>query len=406
MEIQTGPSPSPARQLPTPPTAAELRARHEAQRLAERRVEVLDGCPPDLATFAAGASALVYQPFLVIHARLSKERATAVRGFDAGGTQAVAFERDGRSWMVFRGSETSPETEAFIDWAHDLCWLPWGWWPRHLGFAHAWSRVSGDVLAWLADRPAGQPVVLCGHSLGGALALLAADDIAAAARVPVAAVITFGAPRVGTWFWTWRYHRRPAQPGERVPPGPSLRDVTWRLRREGDVVTWMPPIGYQHCGRPVSPEALVPVPSGPFPTAVGRDDGGLSQWRGAYMKARTGAYLPVHLGIDLLLFLRETAPEHFMRHYGVAFPDRPFADLPAVRAPQPTALDRVLTVVRWLITAAVALLILAGFWLAYRAAPELTVWSLGMTIVYVVAGYEPPPRGPAATPVFLRRPRP
>jgi hypothetical protein len=62
----------------------------------------------------------------------------------------------------------------------------------HAGFARAWASVRDRVKAGIAGA---QAVLLCGHSLGGALATLAALDLACDG-LPVT-VVTFGAPQVG-----------------------------------------------------------------------------------------------------------------------------------------------------------------------------------------------------------------
>jgi len=61
----------------------------------------------------------------------------------------------------------------------------------HQGFYQAWQAIAVDVLA-AAD---GKPVTLVGHSLGGAIALMAASDMMQSGVKP-AAVYGFEAPRV------------------------------------------------------------------------------------------------------------------------------------------------------------------------------------------------------------------
>lgn len=70
--------------------------------------------------------------------------------------------------------------------------------PRvHAGFLRAYLSVRERVQAVAAERAAaGQRVVFCGHSLGGALATLAALDFAGG-RAHEAACVTFGSPQVG-----------------------------------------------------------------------------------------------------------------------------------------------------------------------------------------------------------------
>jgi hypothetical protein len=68
---------------------------------------------------------------------------------------------------------------------------------RHLGFALGWAAVHDRVSAYLKTScPPGVPVVVSGHSLGGALALIGALELKRDGH-NVAAVITFGAPQAG-----------------------------------------------------------------------------------------------------------------------------------------------------------------------------------------------------------------
>lgn len=63
----------------------------------------------------------------------------------------------------------------------------------HKGFWEAWQTVAGQVKAHAYAAKA--PLTFCGHSLGAALAILAAADCAASG-IPVAAVYGFEPPRV------------------------------------------------------------------------------------------------------------------------------------------------------------------------------------------------------------------
>jgi triacylglycerol lipase len=195
-----------------PPPEPESPAEKRLREAAERRTEILGKCPAELAAFACGASALAYHKQQEIRRQLKEEKATNVRFFDHGGSQAVGFEHLGRAWLVFRGTESYPETELFRDLSIDLFCLPMGWLPCHAGFRRAWAKLREPAREWLASVGKTAPLVITGHSLGGALALLAANEIALRGRATIEAVITFGAPRVGTWFWTYRYHRLKAIP--------------------------------------------------------------------------------------------------------------------------------------------------------------------------------------------------
>ncbi|MEW5756922.1 MAG: lipase family protein [Pseudomonadota bacterium] len=73
--------------------------------------------------------------------------------------------------------------------------------PVHIGFSHCFKSMLPEIRTFLAAHVNGKKTVHCiGHSLGGAIASLAADWVARN-TIHTAKLYTFGAPRVGTeWF--------------------------------------------------------------------------------------------------------------------------------------------------------------------------------------------------------------
>lgn len=111
---------------------------------------------------------------------------------------------------------------------------------RHSGFDRAWHRLRPQVMDWLEDNVApGGALILCGHSLGGAIAVLAADELCASNEVR--AVVTFGGPRVGSVEFRDAYLDRPAAPAGHPAAGRKLAHVTRRITHVDDLVSRVPP---------------------------------------------------------------------------------------------------------------------------------------------------------------------
>jgi pimeloyl-ACP methyl ester carboxylesterase len=101
-----------------------------------------------------------------------------------------------------------------------------------------WPEVAARVEAIREGRS----LWLCGHSLGGALATLAADRLTG-----VTGVFTFGSPAVGDARFASRWN----------VPGKRFRNFT-------DIVPWLPMLKYRHVKSGVyfnSAGELVPEPN-------------------------------------------------------------------------------------------------------------------------------------------------
>lgn len=107
----------------------------------------------------------------------------------------------------------------------------------HSGFYHAFQRVQARIEELLANTDKEKPIYLTGHSLGGALALVASAALASSLGDRIAAVYTFGAPRVG---------KRDFAEAVKAPH--------YRVINMGDIVPLVPPTwlrGYAHTGMPI-----------------------------------------------------------------------------------------------------------------------------------------------------------
>lgn len=113
----------------------------------------------------------------------------------------------------------------------------------HEGFQAAFEAVQAHVSAAIeTSSRLGRPLFIAGHSLGAALALIAADR-AATAGTPPMAVYGYGTPRPGGETFRDRYNAR-------------LGGVTYRLVHGRDIVARVPDFGnYRHVGRMLSCES-------------------------------------------------------------------------------------------------------------------------------------------------------
>jgi hypothetical protein len=148
-------------------------------------------------------------------------------------TFALVAREDHNIVLAFRGARNLPNFMTGVN----VRLAPAYGGKVHQGFLHAWATVRGPIVSlldqWHTDH---RRLWLTGHSLGGALATLAAVDLKGQGR-PVQEVVTFGAPRVGDAAFAQGYQ---------VP--------TVRFVNHHDPVPWVPPhleqVGQQWCFLP------------------------------------------------------------------------------------------------------------------------------------------------------------
>lgn len=152
------------------------------------------------------------------------------RVIDIGDTQAFFADADGVALLAFRGSE------SFGDWLGNID-LSRSEWPgrgaAHRGFLKAFASVRDQVEAFGVRQREGTNIWLTGHSLGGAIAVLAAAELTGIRGV--AGVHTFGQPRlVDDSAADWLKH--------------NMGDRLVRFVNNNDLVTRVPP-NFLHAGR-------------------------------------------------------------------------------------------------------------------------------------------------------------
>lgn len=178
------------------------------------------------------AARLAYRDSAMIEAAIAPWGFSQFQFFDQEATQAFLISNAELTILAFRGTQQ----RCWRDWTTDLKikLVPGCGGKVHCGFLAALDRIWDELMSELAKHHRShQALWITGHSLGAALATLAASRL----HQSVNAVYTFGSPRVGDRQFSDRFER-------------LLGDRTFRLVNDEDLVTRVPPrvLGYRHVG--------------------------------------------------------------------------------------------------------------------------------------------------------------
>jgi hypothetical protein len=219
--------------------------------------QLIDDTPGDLrsAAYLAVACELAYHPEAQSAPGFREKLGLNVRLISVRNTQVYVGENDCSVVVAFRGSEAPDTLDGFQDWlvtnANNFLILPEGRIGTDFAAAGVGARFHKGFLEALADvwepllvavdtalKSKERPLWVTGHSLGGALALLAAWRFLQQ-FIPVHEVCTFGAPMVG--------NEAAAQAFQRELPRKIFRYVD-----SMDIVPRLPTISlianaYTHC---------------------------------------------------------------------------------------------------------------------------------------------------------------
>lgn len=184
----------------------------------------------------ASLAELAYDDNDVVEQAVSAFGYSGIHFFDRDGVQAFMVHDDQVVIVVFRGTELQDPRDILTDLKirkRDLS--AQGRVGRvHRGFSQALDKIWDDVEQAIACLSGSQYLMMTGHSLGGALAVLAANRIGESRPV---GLMTFGCPRVGdTEFCADVANRHPGQ--------------HMRFVNGADVVPMLPffVLGYRHSG--------------------------------------------------------------------------------------------------------------------------------------------------------------
>jgi hypothetical protein len=147
--------------------------------------------------------------------------------------QGFAAEGQGAFFLVFRGTDPL----LLADWLTDFDFLPNAS-AIHQGFDAALDVLWPDILSVLAERPASAELIITGHSLGAALAIVCAKRAVQELSLKADGVYTYGSPRVGLVAFAKEYDD-------------LLGERTYRFVYGHDIVATVPPsaLGFRHVGR-------------------------------------------------------------------------------------------------------------------------------------------------------------
>lgn len=227
--------------------------------MALQLIEDAKGDPRN-AQFLALASDLAYYPEAEGTPLFKEQLGLDARLISVGNTQVYVASNDGHIVVAFRGTESPNSLEGLKDWlltdAANLLVVPAGRMGTdfiaagvgarfHMGFINALTDIWDSLYAAVETelKKSDRPLWITGHSLGGALALLAAW-LFKRKFVSVHQVYTFGAPMVGNTLAMKAF--------DREFPGKIYRYVS-----QGDPVPLLPTVSllandYCHCPQEVA----------------------------------------------------------------------------------------------------------------------------------------------------------
>jgi len=155
-----------------------------------------------------------------------------VSTFSKGSTQGFLAKNENMYVLAFRGTQPKRFEDINTDIRVYKSTLKEG--KIHAGFHEAYQEVEDEIVnIFLKNQEWTWPLYVTGHSLGGALATIATQNLEHKIKSQIAACYTFGSPRVGNR----QYERNTKAP-------------FYRIVHSTDIVTLVPSIGYMHIGDP------------------------------------------------------------------------------------------------------------------------------------------------------------
>jgi len=154
---------------------------------------------------------------------------TQLKFFENNGAQAYGIRTPDYTYIIFRGTQPTEFSDIIADikaWPKDSDTVG----HVHSGFKAEVDKIYDSIDEWLNEKDT--QLVVCGHSLGAAMATIFSSRIHA--RYNNLQLYTFGSPRVGDRKWAKQF-----------------KDIAaYRFQNTNDIVCTVPPFGYySHVGK-------------------------------------------------------------------------------------------------------------------------------------------------------------
>jgi triacylglycerol lipase len=217
-----------------PDSIAELRVPNPRRTYFEDGVQV-PFRPQERAFRLAHAWWLLEASFLAyllshedIRERMREQGFAHCRIVERGDIRALLTWNEAVAFLLFRGTLITSRRNLVTDLDVRLVRHEGGPGRVHAGFREAYRSVDDEIAKVVSELPDRLPLFLAGHSLGGALAVLASARIERETTL-----YTFGAPRIGDAEFVGALSPRPR----------------YRVINEHDIVCQMPPSPpFRHVG--------------------------------------------------------------------------------------------------------------------------------------------------------------
>jgi triacylglycerol lipase len=156
-----------------------------------------------------------------------------VTGFAFVGKGTAQTGRPGEALIATRGTDSLADVWTDLNGAFTRSRTNGSW--IHSGFNDTYNSFRGTLLNWIENNQDVRTVHCVGHSLGGALATLVAEELSAMGKA--VALYTFGSPRVGIQGFAEHMRKR-------------LGTNMYRVANIADPVTMVGPWLYTHIPSP------------------------------------------------------------------------------------------------------------------------------------------------------------